>query len=224
MDSKTLLLTANTETVYAYVWLDTKSGPLVIDAPPGLLGLIDDFWFHYVTDIGAVGPDKGKGGKYLLLPPGRELLRCTVKAVQSSLGSKPQDTAPVFENRSDHVVRQAMWVRGVVVVRSETPGLAVPAVQARRRAHPEDPFAVFQQRKHTVTTQAGRVYTGGRTSVDGQDQADYVGNTRLGATYNISLRPRHSVKINFFNGFQTRIGNDTRGIGIAYNVVWQRGI
>jgi hypothetical protein len=70
MDSKTLLFTANTETVYAYVWLDTKSGPLVIDAPPGLLGLIDDFWFHYVTDIGAVGPDKGKGGKYLLLPPG----------------------------------------------------------------------------------------------------------------------------------------------------------
>jgi hypothetical protein len=69
-DSKTLLLTSNTETVYAYVWLNTKTGPLVIDAPAGLLGLIDDFWFHYVTDIGAVGPDKGKGGKYLLLPPG----------------------------------------------------------------------------------------------------------------------------------------------------------
>ena len=67
-------------------------------------------------------------------------------------------------------------------------------------------------------------YTGGRSSVDGQDNANYVGNTRLGATYNISLRPRHSVKINFFDGFQTRIGNDTRGVGIAYNVVWQRGI
>ena len=71
-DSKSLILTANTETVYAYVWLDTKCGPLVIDAPPGLLGLIDDFWIHYVTDIGVAGPDKGKGGKYLLLPPGYE--------------------------------------------------------------------------------------------------------------------------------------------------------
>ena len=32
--------------------------------------MIDDFWFKYVTDIGIVGPDKGKGGKYVLLPPG----------------------------------------------------------------------------------------------------------------------------------------------------------
>ena len=71
-DSKTLLLTANTETVYAYMWLGAKVGPLVNDAPPGLLGLIDDFWCHYVTDIGAAGPDKGQGGKFLLLPPGYE--------------------------------------------------------------------------------------------------------------------------------------------------------
>jgi hypothetical protein len=70
MDSKSLFLTANTETVYAWVWLDTKAGPLVVEVPPGLLGIIDDFWFNYVTDIGALGPDKGKGGKYLLLPPG----------------------------------------------------------------------------------------------------------------------------------------------------------
>jgi len=70
MDSKTLTLTANTETIYALAWLDTKAGPLVVDVPPGLLGLIDGFWFHYVTDIGAVGPDRGKGGKFLLLPPG----------------------------------------------------------------------------------------------------------------------------------------------------------
>ena len=37
---------------------------------PDVLGMIDDFWFRYVTDIGLVGPDKGKGGKFLLLPPG----------------------------------------------------------------------------------------------------------------------------------------------------------
>ncbi len=70
MDSRTLLLTANTETIYSVVWLDTKDGPLVIEVPPNVLGVIDDIWFRYVTDVGHVGPDQGKGGKYLLLPPG----------------------------------------------------------------------------------------------------------------------------------------------------------
>ena len=54
----------------SWVWLDTKAGPLVIEVPPGLLGVMDDFWFRYVADIGVVGADKGKGGKYVLLPPG----------------------------------------------------------------------------------------------------------------------------------------------------------
>jgi hypothetical protein len=69
MDSRTLLLTANTETVYALGWLDTHGGPLVLDVPPRVLGLIDDFWQRYVGDIGNAGPDKGQGGTYLLLPP-----------------------------------------------------------------------------------------------------------------------------------------------------------
>jgi hypothetical protein len=38
--------------------------------PPGLPGLIDDFWYRWVADIGITGPDKDKGGKYLILPPG----------------------------------------------------------------------------------------------------------------------------------------------------------
>jgi hypothetical protein len=70
MDSHTLLLTANTETVYTIGWLDTHGGPLVIEVPPHMLGFIDDFWERYVGDIGNAGPDKGRGGKYLLLPPG----------------------------------------------------------------------------------------------------------------------------------------------------------
>ena len=70
MDSKSLFLTANTETVYNLVWLDLKNGPVVIESPPNVLGIIDDFWFHYVGDVGNAGPDKGKGGKFLVLPPG----------------------------------------------------------------------------------------------------------------------------------------------------------
>ncbi|AMM84529.1 DUF1254 domain-containing protein [Martelella sp. AD-3] len=70
MDSHSLFLTGNTESVYNLAWLDTKTGPLVIETPPNILGFIDSHWFEYVGDIGNAGPDKGKGGKYLLLPPG----------------------------------------------------------------------------------------------------------------------------------------------------------
>jgi len=69
MDSRSLYLTANTESIYAMAWVDLKDGPVVIESPPNTLGLVDDFWFHYVTDLGNAGPDKGKGGKYLFLPP-----------------------------------------------------------------------------------------------------------------------------------------------------------
>jgi hypothetical protein len=47
-----------------------SEGPMVIETPPNVIGLIDDARFHYVTDFGQVGPDKNKGGKYLFLPPG----------------------------------------------------------------------------------------------------------------------------------------------------------
>ncbi len=70
MDSKPLFLTANSETVYFFTWFDLKDGPLVVETPPNVLGIINDAWFRYVTDVGNAGPDKGKGGKYLLVPPG----------------------------------------------------------------------------------------------------------------------------------------------------------
>ena len=70
MDSHSLFLTGNTESIYNLMWLDTKAGPLVIETPPNILGIIDTHWFEYVGDVGNAGPDKGKGGKYLLLPPG----------------------------------------------------------------------------------------------------------------------------------------------------------
>jgi hypothetical protein len=70
MDSRSLFLTANTESIYSIAWLNLKKGPIVVESPANTLGLVDDFWFHYVTDLGLAGPDKGKGGKFLFLPPG----------------------------------------------------------------------------------------------------------------------------------------------------------
>ena len=70
MDSKVILLTPNTTVVYVFMWLDTKDGPLVLETPANVLGIIDDHWFRYVADFGNAGPDRGKGGKYILLPPG----------------------------------------------------------------------------------------------------------------------------------------------------------
>ena len=48
MDSRSLFLTANTESVYAWAWIDLKNGPVVIESPPNTLGIINDFWFRYV--------------------------------------------------------------------------------------------------------------------------------------------------------------------------------
>jgi len=69
LDSHSLLLTANTESIYAFSWLDVKKSPLVIETPPNILGFIDDAAFRYVGDVGNAGPDRGKGGKYLLIGP-----------------------------------------------------------------------------------------------------------------------------------------------------------
>ncbi len=70
LNARSIFLTANATTPYTWIWLNLHDGPLVVEVPPRTLGMIDDFWFKYVTDIGILGPDKGNGGKYLLLPPG----------------------------------------------------------------------------------------------------------------------------------------------------------
>ncbi len=71
MDSQTLVVTANTSTLYAYTYTDlAQDGPTVIEVPPGMLGFLDDAWQRFVGNMGVTGPDKGKGGNYLVIPPG----------------------------------------------------------------------------------------------------------------------------------------------------------
>lgn len=74
MDSNSLFLTGNTDTVYVSAILNLEEdGPTVIEIPPGTgPGTVNDAFFRFVVDTGAPGPDAGEGGKYLILPPDYE--------------------------------------------------------------------------------------------------------------------------------------------------------
>ena len=75
MGSSSIFLTANCDTIYFWTFIDLADGPMVIDvpsigAPSGILGTVDDMWFRWVTDVGLPGPDRGEGGRYLMVGPG----------------------------------------------------------------------------------------------------------------------------------------------------------
>ena len=74
LDQKLGILTANATTPYIVATVNlSETGPFVIDLPAGAIaGMVDDFWQRPVTDLGLPGPDKGKGAKYLVLPPGHK--------------------------------------------------------------------------------------------------------------------------------------------------------
>ncbi|WP_207548127.1 DUF1254 domain-containing protein [Cognatiyoonia sediminum] len=70
MDSRTWVPTPNADVIYSMSYLDLKvSGPLVVAAPANVIGMFTDFFQRTITDVGAIGPDRARGGLYLLLPP-----------------------------------------------------------------------------------------------------------------------------------------------------------
>jgi hypothetical protein len=70
VDARSLFLTPNTASPYVIHCLDLTLGPMVVEVPPSVLGPVNDAAFRFVTDLGMTGPDQGKGGKYLFVPPG----------------------------------------------------------------------------------------------------------------------------------------------------------
>ena len=72
-DWKNQTLTPNPDAIYLMIFFNTKNGPIVIDVPPAEGGSfaanIDDIWQMPLEDAGPNGADKGKGGKYVILPP-----------------------------------------------------------------------------------------------------------------------------------------------------------
>jgi len=73
---KNQTLTPNPTTIYVFPVFNTKDvGPMVLEIPPAdnedsITGSVDDGWQTAIEDVGPAGVDKGKGGKYLILPPG----------------------------------------------------------------------------------------------------------------------------------------------------------
>jgi len=87
MDSMPLFLTANTDTVYCSAILDLeRDGPTVVVIPPNCgPGTVNDAFFRFVVDMGAPGPDRGRGGKYLILPPDYQGLPIEFRDVNNTI-------------------------------------------------------------------------------------------------------------------------------------------
>jgi hypothetical protein len=128
MDSASVFLTGNCDTVYCWGFVDLSNGPIVIDVPPlgspsGLLGTIDDMWFRWVTDIGLPGPDRGAGGRYLIVGPGYD-------------GPLPDSGFHVFRARTTRVT---VIVRAFMV--DNDPTVPVDAIRSGFRVSPYVPGA-----------------------------------------------------------------------------------
>jgi len=90
MDSRSLFLTGNADTVYFWSFFDLSQGPLVVETPADTLGLFDDMWFRWISDFGLPGADRGQGGTYLLIGPGYD-------------GPLPEGGYVVRHSRTNHV-------------------------------------------------------------------------------------------------------------------------
>ena len=128
MDSASLFLTANSDTIYFLSFVDLTDGPMVLDvpvlpAPSAILGTIDDAWFRWVTDFGLPGPDRGEGGRYLLVGPGYE-------------GPLPDSGFHVSTVRTTRAC-----VLGRAFMADNDPAPAVAAIKQGFRIHPYRPGA-----------------------------------------------------------------------------------
>lgn len=118
MDANSLFLTANADTVYYLAAIDLTNGPMVIEQPSNGLGTINDMWFSWVIDIGRPGPDRGLGGKYLIVPPGYD-------------GVLPDGGYFVAHSKTNHVI-----YAGRTFLVDNDPKPAVENVKANLKIYP----------------------------------------------------------------------------------------
>ena len=134
MDSESLFLTANADTVYYFTFVDLSDGPVVVETPPDALGTFDDMWFRWMTDFGRPAPDRGEGGKYLLVGPGYD-------------GYLPEDGFYVSHSKTNRV---AMLGRSFLT--DDDPAPTVKVVKDNLKIYSDAPGGVGSAEPEISTT------------------------------------------------------------------------
>jgi hypothetical protein len=124
IDTTSLFLTANVDTVYGGCFLDLTNGPMVLETPPKFLGAANDYWGGWVIDVGGPGPDRGLGGRYLLVPPGYD-------------GPLPEGGFYVARPRTLHVL-----VFGRVFLENDDPKPAADKIRRFMKVYPYQPGGI----------------------------------------------------------------------------------
>ena len=119
--SDNVIYTANQETVYAYGFTEIGDEPMVFTIAPKTLGFLADAWQRPIEDLGLTGPDEGKGGKYILIPPGYE-------------GEAPKSSEGVFVYQSP--TKTVFWLQRAFITADETEADAVNALKTYSKIYP----------------------------------------------------------------------------------------
>ena len=125
MDAKSLWLTTNADTIYAAGGLDLTKGPMVLEVAPKMLGGVNDYWFRWVIDVGLPGPDRGEGGKYLIVPPGYH-------------GPLPEGGYNIARARTNYV----MWFARSFLANHNDPKPVVDTIRKFTKVYPYEPGGV----------------------------------------------------------------------------------
>jgi hypothetical protein len=143
MDSQSLFLTANADTVYFVGIVDLSAGPMVVETPPQALGIFDDMWFQWIVDFGLPGPDRGEGGRFLLVGPAHD-------------GSLPDSGFHVAHSRTTRVV-----LLGRAFMDHDDPRPTVERIKTTLKLYP---YVEGGQGTSIATLLTGRVHPGTPTA------------------------------------------------------------
>ncbi len=119
--SKNVIATANQTTVYAYGFTELGDEPMVFTIAPSSLGFIADVWQRPIEDVGFTGPDAGKGGKYIIAPPGYE-------------GDLPAASEGVYVYESP--TKTVFWLQRAFISGDQTEEDAVNNLKQHSRIYP----------------------------------------------------------------------------------------
>jgi len=119
--SDNVIYTANQETVYAYGFTEMGNEPMVFTIAPMTLGFLADAWQRPIEDLGLTGPDEGKGGKFILIPPGYE-------------GEAPKSSEDVYVYKSP--TKTVFWLQRAFITGDQTEEDAVNALKNNSKIYP----------------------------------------------------------------------------------------